>query len=58
MPQFTIKNVSTNEIMDPHYLSNNTFEQSIEELRSYISLVGISLSQGLVLYIYLVMIRI
>jgi len=33
---------STNDLMD----SNTTFEQTIEELRSYISLVGISLSQG------------
>jgi len=31
---------STNDLLD----SNSTFEQTIEELRSYISLVGISLS--------------
>ncbi len=35
---------STNDLMDSN--SNTTFEQTIEELRSYISLVGISLNQG------------
>ena len=39
---------STNDLMD----SNTTFEQTIEELRSYISLVGISLSQGYILNIF------